>query len=278
MHSRFTPFFTGFLFVVYASASLAAPRGPEQDDMALPDFGALAQESNIAGTRGGAIDQPLLRDTRAEIALPGVERVDNTPFIGKQPIEGKPDPRPQVLPADPRGFAGGKPNVLLRPEVLPADPHQFAGGKPDLGPQVLPADPQAFVRNNKANALLRPQVLPRAVVENNAGVAEVRRVDAEDRPLAVSAAIQKAIELPRPEQVQAHERVDMQQVVERRVQKRDANWRRWAQKNPPKCVFNCETKGEQLARNLGVDKDVADLKAKSDSAKNAAKKVSKLIK
>jgi hypothetical protein len=275
MHSRFTPFFTGFLFVVYASASLAASRALD-DDMALPDFGALARESNNLGAPGGG-GVPLLRDARAEIALPGVEHVEKAPLIAKQPIEGKPDPRPQVLPADPRGFAGGKPNVLPRPEVLPADPHQFAGGKPDLGPQVLPADPQAFVRNNKANVLLRPQVQPRAVVENNAGVAEDRGVDAVNRPL-VRAAIKDAVALPRPVQAQLRERVDMQPVVQRNVQKRGANWQRWAQKNPPKCVFDCGTKGDQLARNLGVDKDVADLKAKSDSAQNAAKKVSKLVK
>jgi hypothetical protein len=67
-------------------------------------------------------------------------------------------------------------------------------------------------------------------------------------------------------------------VVQRNVQKRGANWQRWAQKNPPKCVFDCGSEGDQLARNLGVDKDVAKLQATSDSAKNAAKKVSKLVK
>jgi hypothetical protein len=267
MHSRFAPFFTGFLFVVYASASLAAPSGLEQDDIAMPDFSELAQQSNELGKPGGA----LLRDTRAEIALPGFEHVGNAPFIGKPAIAGKPDPRPQVLPAEPQGVAGGKPDVQ-RPQVLPAEPHGFAGGKPDVQhPQVLPAEPHGFAEGANGNKLLRPQVLKRAVAENNAGVAEIRREAPQAHPVLKAAVVNGAAGLSPAAQLQNNGRIDD-------MQKRQANWQRWAQQNPMKCVFNCESEGDKLARNLGVDKDIANIKSEADSAKNAVNKVSKLVK
>jgi len=204
----------GFMMWACVGAAQAGDIGRaqqmQQDDVAIPDFSALAYESSFGGA-ATIYEAPAL-DTEAK----NNESVADTPVA---------TPLPAVMPAETVKKSADM------PQTLPAavETQQAVA---DTTANTGTSSSRAGVATAEPAEILQSQVME----TSDAGVdvtSSVRMPSAAASAFRGNAGTQALI-----------------QQNQARAQVRQNNWNRWAKSNPVKCVYNCTGTVQTLVNDL----------------------------